>query len=102
MKPSKIQNLDSVCNMRQILKVLDNEPMDKRGLTNDLDLSRTTIDRHIRDLEEEGLVHKLSRNFQLTTKGRLTYREFVTMIESIEKINEIGVALNTIPKRFSL
>lgn len=61
----------TLCNRHEFLVALRAGPREKRTLVETLDVSRSTVDRALRELRAEGLVERESRGFVLTAGGRL-------------------------------
>lgn len=100
MITDKIRNSDGIQNVQKILNLLDDTPADKRYITEKLDISRVTVDRHIRGLEEQSLVKYSNRKYRLTPKGKMIHEVFITSLNTMEKIHDVGNALNNIQNEF--
>lgn len=59
-----------------VLDSLREGPKDKRALETALGVSRSTVDRAVRELETEGLVERDGGRYVLTAAGRLLVREY--------------------------
>lgn len=62
-----------------VLALLVDSPRTKPNLVGELDVSRSTVDRAVRELDERGLVKRTDGGFAATLTGRLAhdaYREF--------------------------
>lgn len=66
--------LDTVLRRATLLGVLVDGPVDKRSLVDALDVSRSTVDRAVRELESLGLVTRERGQFVATLAGRLVHR----------------------------
>jgi predicted transcriptional regulator len=72
--PSEVPALevvDAVSSRRQFLETLQEEPKDKRTLVNELGMSRSTVDRSLRELETLDLVEYSDGDFAVTAVGQL-------------------------------
>lgn len=67
--------LNTVLTHREVLESLLSAPMTKPELVDECDVSRSTIDRWLRELQESDLVHRPADRFELTLFGRLVTRE---------------------------
>lgn len=56
---------------REVLTTLADGPYHRRDLEEELDLSKTTCHRIIRTFDENGLIRRTDRGYQLTNKGDL-------------------------------
>lgn len=69
-----------------ILRAVDSEGVGKRDLVDRLRVSRSTVDRGIRELEAAGLLRRSSVGYQRTLLGELLlseYDQFATQTESL-------------------
>jgi predicted transcriptional regulator len=82
----------------QLLNVLTVSRMDLRSLKDELDSPRTTLQRNLALLEDQGWIKKTPSGYTVTPIGRLLAGEFVGMIETIERIGVLSPFLNEIDK----
>ncbi|WP_121820295.1 helix-turn-helix transcriptional regulator [Halostella salina] len=61
----------TLCNRHDFLVALRAGPCEKRSLVDDLDVSRSTVDRALRELWSAGLAEETDRGYRLTAVGRL-------------------------------
>ncbi|NHN46723.1 GntR family transcriptional regulator [Halostella sp. JP-L12] len=61
----------TLCNRHEFLVALRVAPREKRALVETLGVSRSTVDRALRELADEGLVARTDRGYRLTSTGRL-------------------------------
>ena len=61
----------TLCNRHEFLVALRVAPREKRTLVETLGVSRSTVDRALRELEAEGLVKRTERGYRLTAAGHL-------------------------------
>ena len=81
----------------RVLKSLSESPQSKSELTNNIDVSRSTIERAIRTLQKLGCIRKESRKFYITTSGKValdTYQDYVVATDDLTEIHE---AINSLP-----
>jgi hypothetical protein len=67
--------LKTALTYRDVLESLDSAPKTKPELVDECDVSRSTIDRWLRDLQGDDLVRRPADRFDLTLFGRLVTRE---------------------------
>lgn len=75
---------------------------DKRDLTDRLDVSRTTVDRAIRELESEDLVERTEEGYALTLVGELAYAEFRRLMDRFETLDRARELLVLLPREFEI
>ena len=77
-----------VARRADFLQSLSTSPREKRDLVDELDYSRSTVDRAVRDLEMHGLVERTDAGYVTTVSGRVSveqYRQFVeTTLDTLE------------------
>lgn len=76
---------------------LAERPMEKRELVEELDVSRSTVDRATRELENAGLVRYSDGSFELTSLGQTATAEFSGVLESIQLRQWLKPFLEWIP-----
>lgn len=74
-----------VVNRREQLLAALTEPRHKRDLVEELDLSRSTLDRAVRELETLGLIERDHR-YVLTVTGRLVLERFDELLAEFDDI----------------
>ncbi|ODR82664.1 hypothetical protein BG842_15565 [Haladaptatus sp. W1] len=87
----------------EILNAVRNGPVDKRSLVEELDSSRSTVDRGVRELEVNDLLAFTSDGYELTTYGRFAVREYRRLeryVTTLERLKPFLDWLN--PDRFDL
>lgn len=75
-----------VARRAQLLSALEGGPRLKSDVVAALDVSRSTVDRSVRELEAEGLVERRSDGIGLTLPGRLVFEEFRDLTERCDGI----------------
>jgi predicted transcriptional regulator len=76
--------ISSFSSKTELIDCLSEAPLDKRGLIDELDISRSTIDRGIRDLEVLELIGLSDSGYELTEYGRAIVEKFRQFEERIE------------------
>lgn len=89
--------LQTLSRRHGLLSCLENGPQDKRDLVADLSVSRSTIDRAIRELESIEFVERCDGAFRLTAAGRLALSEYRRRLETLESITDCSEVLAHIP-----
>lgn len=85
-----------VARRGNILRALDSDGAGKRDLVEELDVSRSTIDRGIRELESVGFVERNGSAYHQTLVGELAlaeYEAFASRIDGIVRSAEVLAAL---------
>lgn len=77
-------------------------PRDKRTLGTELDLSRSTVDRAIRDLEVAGLVHRTSDGYTTTTIGQQAAEQYHATVATVTAILAAQDILQVLPAQCAI
>ena len=91
--------IECLCNSPQRIKILDaldDTRMDVREVMEALDSPRSTVQRNLSVLEEQGWVETAGSGYTTTTVGELLRAEFVGMGETATKIERMAPFLNTV------
>lgn len=80
-----------------VLEVISYGCTHKREIEDDLDISRATIDRAIRRLDDCGIVERDGPECQLTLYGRLLLETYQTLSEEINRLAEAQEILSALP-----
>lgn len=89
--------LQTLSRRRNVLAALDGSPRDKRDLVDALDVSRSTVDRAIRELELFGFVGRRDGNYRLTVSGRLALAEHRRVSTALGAIDDVSGLLKHVP-----
>lgn len=68
--------METVFKRIDFLDALNGNPSEKRALVDQLDVSRSTVNRGIWDLEQFGLVEYADNTYRLTVSGRLLHEQY--------------------------
>jgi predicted transcriptional regulator len=79
--------LELLMRRSDLLQVIADEPRKKRDLVRDLDVSRSTIDRGVRELRNFDLV-RYSDGYELTPTGRLAFDIYQWCLQRIQLLLE--------------
>jgi predicted transcriptional regulator len=92
--PSRL--MTAVDRRGDLLRVLGEESLQKHELEEALDVSRSTIDRAIRELEELGLVRRRDDGYDRTLCGRIAMEEYTRFHRSISGLCEATELLESV------
>ncbi|WP_135534925.1 helix-turn-helix transcriptional regulator [Halostella pelagica] len=90
--------METVFKRIEFLDALAENPSEKRELVSQLDVSRSTVNRGVQDLEQFGLVAYENSAYELTVCGRLLYEQYSRYEESAEAIVAADELLQHLPK----
>lgn len=93
--PSEVMAV--VARRGDVLRALDAGGVGKRDIDDRLDVSRSTIDRSIRELEATGFVERTAGGYRRTLAGRLALEEYDAFESRIGGVVESLDALSTLP-----
>jgi len=74
----------------RILDVLTENEMDLRDLKDELNSPRTTVQRNLSVLEEQGWIEESDSGYKATAIGYLIFKEFVRMNQKIEAVDSLA------------
>lgn len=89
--------ISTVVKRRPFLDTLADGPTAKRDLRDELDLSRSTVYKAVRELEEQGLVAETDEGVGLTLVGRLLADEYRTFETHAAGIHDSAGLLAVLP-----
>ncbi len=89
--------LETVTRRRDLLTTLADGPRDKPELVDQLECSRSTVDRAIRELEWLEFVRREDGEYRLTATGQLALSEHRRSLATFESIGEASPLLGHIP-----
>jgi predicted transcriptional regulator len=78
--------IDALASRSDLIDALSAEPKDKREIVDELGVSRSTVDRGVRELEVLGLVDYASGGLTLTFAGRLLAQEYRGFEERVASV----------------
>ena len=70
---------------------------DKRALAAELDVSRSTVDRAVRELEAAELVERDRGTVRLRPVGRLLVEEYRSLLDAVERVERADDLLSALP-----
>ncbi|WP_135821534.1 helix-turn-helix transcriptional regulator [Halostella litorea] len=80
-----------------VLDRLDGERTDKATLAEDLSVSRSTVDRALRELEGAGFVTRADGEYTASATGRLAARSYREFVGSVEALRDAAPVLAALP-----
>lgn len=89
--------VQTLCDRHEFLVSLRAGPREKRALVETLDVSRSTVDRAIRELQSEGLVERERRGFRLTAAGRLAVSFTEGLLSVTGDLRAVAEVLEPVP-----
>lgn len=85
-----------------VLRALDDAPREKPALVDELDYSRSTVDRAIRSLEAAGYVTFVDGGHTLTVTGTLALERYEALVAETETALEAAPVLDALPPGLEL
>lgn len=92
-----LEIIDLFCRRRVVLARLVEEPGDKRTLADELDISRSTLDRATRELEAVDAITYKEGRYTVTPIGEWFVRDFFSYLERLQLALEFEPFLQWIP-----
>lgn len=86
----------------ELLTVLDTSAHEKRELVEQLSISRSTVDRALRDLEAAALVQQTNGRYRTTFYGRASQAVYESFLESLEQVLRAKPLLAVLPPDIEL
>lgn len=80
-----------------LLSELDSTAQPKGDLVRSLDVSRSTVDRTVRQLESQGLVERRDGGVRLTLTGQLLFDEYQAFSDRADDVLAARAALSALP-----
>lgn len=89
--------IETVVKRAAFLDRLAAGPTAKRDLRDDLDVSRSTVYKAIRELEDAGIAEQTEEGCRLTLFGRLVVEQYWTFAEAVDDIEPHASLLGVLP-----
>jgi len=86
-----------VKNRYSVLKAIQEGILEKRALTDVLNISRSTVNRAIQDLDDAGMLSVEGTDYQMTAFGALVQDEYRHFRDTTNSISEAKPVLKSIP-----
>lgn len=100
-RPERIL-LEKLLRRTALIERLKEGIVEKRELTEQLDVSRATVDRAVRELESAGVVERTGEGYALTLFGELAYAEFRRLVDRFEALDRARELLLLLPRGFEI
>jgi predicted transcriptional regulator len=97
MSESPVSVLPLFARRESMLVLLRDDPHSKSELVDSLDVSRSTVDRCVRELESFELVERVDGGFQLTLAGRLLLEQYERYRECAAGVVRSQAVLSALP-----
>lgn len=94
--------LHLLATRQEMIEPLCDGRFDKRAIKERLDVSRPTVDRAFRELEELGILASAGSTYELSRFGRLFCDRFGDHIEEIEEMTDLADLLFHLPEGASI
>lgn len=94
--PSSGAAVEALARRADLLRAVRERPRPKPALADELSVSRSTVDRAVRDLEAEGFVER-SDGVTLTLQGRLALDSYETFAAQLQDLTAAETALQSLP-----
>lgn len=89
---------DVLRSRASLLGALSEEAKSPADLTTELSLSRSTVDRALRELERVGFVEVADGVARVTLSGRLAIETHTDFVEELDEIGSVGDLLESLPQ----
>lgn len=86
--------ITTIIRRSDVLECLLEEPKDARSLVDELDISRSTVNRSVRDLEQFGLIEYCDGQYYATLSGRLALHELWDFTQGVGNVLDAQEVLN--------
>ncbi|WP_458205271.1 helix-turn-helix transcriptional regulator [Haladaptatus sp. NG-SE-30] len=87
----------TVTKRAEVLSALSSGPIPKRNLQDELGVSRSTVYKAVRELQEHDLVERTDDGLELTLAGRLLESEYVSFRGSVDDVRRTRQLLSILP-----
>lgn len=94
---SPTQVIELVGRRYEFLAILENDTYDKRTLEEKLDVSRSTVDRALRELETAALVRRTTGGYDTTLYGRTVVAIYDLLLDYVDYVQRAKSLLAALP-----
>jgi len=101
-RPDAGEMIRLVTRRKEILRTVGTEGLGKRELVEKLSVSRSTVDRGVRELESAGLLTRSADGYRRTLFGELLLTEYDSFISTIDVLLPGHGLLSDLPPQFDL
>lgn len=89
--------VETVRKRGSLIERLDGEPLDRRALNREMDISRSTVYRALDELASSQLLRQDEGKYQTTPFGALVNREYQRFVDTVEALHELRKAVGILP-----
>lgn len=89
--------IDVVTRRADYIESVVDEPKDQRDLRNELDVSRSTVYKAVRELEDLGVLERSDGGYRPTLRGRLFFEEYRGFHAAVAAVDRPGSLLSFLP-----
>lgn len=93
---------ETVRKQSEILSAIADQSRAKHALTDTLDVSRSTVNRGVAELEQEDCIERRGSNYHATILGELALKNYQEYRSNIEELNKASELLTDLPKSASI
>ena len=93
-----LEIVDMLLGRLDVVESLCDEPKDKRELVENIDISRSTVDRATRELRSAGLIKYADGEFATTSFGEFAMGEFFQAVETLQLRRDLDSFLQWVPQ----
>lgn len=94
--------LEKLLRRTELIERVEEGIVEKRELTERLDVSRATVDRAVRELESADVLERTGEGYALTLFGELAYAEFRRLVDRFETLDSARELLVLLPAGFEI
>lgn len=94
----KDELIEALRRRHRILRLLGEGIYERKEMVDKVSVSRVTVDRALRDLEDKQLVTSMGSDYRLTSLGRHSMRHFDEFVETLTTLSEIRDLLKLLPE----
>lgn len=94
---TEIETVEVLLHRSGIMECLLEETLDKPALVDALDVSRSTVDRGVRELETNGLITYAEGRYTATTLGEFATEQFFDLVETVRIGTRLEPFLRWVP-----
>jgi len=89
--------VDLLLHREELLRRIDDAPREKSALVEATGVSRSTVDRGVRELEAAGLVERYDGGYRRTAAGRIAIEAYDDLVETFAGLAESRNAVRDLP-----
>lgn len=97
VSPERAELRRVVVRRSDVLRAIGTDGVSKRDLEDRVDVSRSTVDRSIRELESNRLIERTNGAFRRTLAGELSLREYDAFVSRMDGLADNADLLESLP-----